>query len=451
MRLRIPSDLNTLLQAGLFRSVGSLGIKVATAGLTYLTYVVLSRTQTNDEYGHFAFGLALATVLAIVAGAGQPTAILRLWAERRSKNDEPGARDAVAAGSGITILWGLIVSALLCLGTLAYLPLLTPGATANHFFGAAFLILPLALAEYNSSALRAQGSLWTALLARDIFWRLALPALVLALFAVGVVLSGPDALTLSAALLLGVLGLQMLMATRKGYTILPKRAPMKGHWRQWGGLSRWLLLGALIETAALNADIILVGLMLDLESSGLYFNAFRTAGLMTLFTFAIELVIAPMVAEHFHAGNMRKAQAITALCAWAGFIFSLGIFGGFALFGDEILGLFGPAYADGWLILMLLSFGLLFDAVTGPSKIVMMMTGHERPYVAIFGTIMGIGFLLQIIVIPIWGLVGAAALNMGSRVIAQLGIALWCRYRIGLDTTLVGIFSVRRLRDAPAT
>lgn len=453
MRLRIPSDLNGLLQAGLLRSVGSLGIKVATAGLTYLTYVVLSRTQTNDEYGHFAFGLALATVLAILAGAGQPMAILRLWAERRSKGDAAGAEQAVAAGSGITLLAGLAVAGLLCLATLVYLPFLAPGDTANHFFGAAVLILPLALSEYNSSALRAQGSLWTALLPRDIFWRLALPGIVLGLFAIGIVLSGPDALVLSAALLLGVLGLQMLAASRRGYAIVPARslAPIRDHWRQWGGLSRWLLLGALIETAALNADIILVGLMLDLESSGLYFNAFRTAGLMTLFTFAIELVIAPMVAEHFHAGNMRKAQAITALCAWAGFAFSLVIFGGFALFGDEILGLFGATYADGWLILMLLSFGLLFDAITGPSKIVMMMTGHERPYVAIFGAIMGLGFLLQILVIPVWGLVGAAALNMASRVVAQLGIALWCRYRIGLDTSLVGVFAIARLRDAPAT
>jgi Membrane protein involved in the export of O-antigen and teichoic acid len=99
MRLRIPSDLSSLLHTGLWRSVGSLGIKIATAGLTYLTYVVLSRTQTADEYGHFAFGLALATVLAILAGAGQPTAILRLWAELKGRGDEAGACGAVAAGS----------------------------------------------------------------------------------------------------------------------------------------------------------------------------------------------------------------------------------------------------------------------------------------------------------------------------------------------------------------
>lgn len=448
MRLNIPTDLAGLLQTGLLRSVGSLGIKVATAGLTYLTYVVLSRTQTNDEYGHFAFGLALATMLAIVAGAGQPLAVLRLWAEQRSKGDDTGAQSVIAAGSTITIYASIAMAVLLCLVALVYRPFAGPNETLNHIFGAAILILPLALSEYNSSALRAQGSLWTALLPRDIFWRLALPTLVLALFALDMVLSGPDALVLAAALLLGMLALQMLLATRRGYTIMPARAPVPGHWNRWGRLSRWLLLGALIETAALNADVILVGLMLDLESSGLYFNAFRTAGLMTLFTFAIELVIAPMVAEHFHTGNMRKAQAITALCSWAGFVFSLVIFLGFGLFGTEILSLFGASYAEGWLILMLLSFGLLFDAITGPSKIVMMMTGHERPYVAIFGAIMGVGLLVQILVIPFWGLIGAAAVNMAARICAQIGIALWCRFRIGLDTSLLGVLWLRKGQDA---
>ncbi|WP_240231223.1 hypothetical protein [Devosia lacusdianchii] len=65
MRVSISSDLSTLLRKGAWRAVGSLGIKVATAGLTYLTFVVLARTMTQVEYGHFAFGLALATVLAV--------------------------------------------------------------------------------------------------------------------------------------------------------------------------------------------------------------------------------------------------------------------------------------------------------------------------------------------------------------------------------------------------
>ena len=189
--------------------------------------------------------------------------------------------------------------------------------------------------------------------------------------------------------------------------------------------------------------------MLNLESSGLYFNAFRTAGLMTLFTFAIELVIAPMIAQHFHAGEMRKAQAITAMGSAAGFAFSLLVFVAFFGWGDWILGFFGAAYAEGWLVLVLLSVGLLFDAATGPSKIVMMMTGHERAYVMIFGSIMGAGLVIQILIIPTYGVVGAAAVNMAARILAQLSIALWCRLRIGLDTSLLGILAVRSAQDSP--
>lgn len=446
MRFTIPSDLSALLHTGLWRSVGSLGIKVATAGLTYLTYVVLSRTMTPSEYGHFAFGLALATVLAIAAGIGQPVAILRLWPQHTVAGDADAARVAVRSGSALTIAASLAIGLALVALVFGTLQLVRFEDTANHFYGAAFLVLPMALAEYNSAALRAQDSLWTALVPRDILWRLALPGAVLALFAMGVVLSGPDALVLSAALLAGMLALQFWQAMRSGYVLRPALSGVADYWRQWGGISRWLMLGALIETATLNADVILVGLMLDLESSGVYFNAFRTAGLMTLFTFAIELVIAPMVARHYHAGQMRQAQAITALCAWAGFVFSLAIFAAFALWGDWILSFFGPAYAQGTLVLVLLALGLLFDAATGPSKIVMMMTGHERPYVAIFGSIMALGFLVQIMVIPTYGIVGAAAANMGARILAQVAIALWCRFRIGLDTSLLGVVSLRLAR-----
>ena len=61
------TDLRSILRTGLSRSLASLLIKVATAGLTYGMYVVMSRLMGEAEYGYFAFGLSLATVLAIGA------------------------------------------------------------------------------------------------------------------------------------------------------------------------------------------------------------------------------------------------------------------------------------------------------------------------------------------------------------------------------------------------
>jgi O-antigen/teichoic acid export membrane protein len=146
---------------------------------------------------------------------------------------------------------------------------------------------------------------------------------------------------------------------------------------------------------------------------------------------------------------LRKAQAITALCAWAGFLFSLVVFAGFLLFGDQIMSLFGGGHEQAKLLLIILSVGLLFDAATGPSRIVMMMTGHEKAYVRIFGAVIVAGMIIQIPVIMAYGALGAAIVNTVARITAQLAIAWYCNRRIGLDATLLGAFLVNRSgRDA---
>lgn len=442
-----PTDLSALLRTGLGRSLVSLLIKVATAGLTYLMYVVLSRTMGGTEYGYFAFGLSLATVLGIAAVVGQQTAILRYWPEEEVAGRHDRALTALRSGGALALLAGLGLTAATLLGAAA-MGFVDSGPTW-HLYAAAALVLPLSLAEYWSSALRAQGSVWTALTPRDILWRLFTPLAVVGFFAVGMPLSGWQALLLTAALLVLSIALQYGFARLRRYEIAPGFGTLRPYWNDHGKASKWFLLGALMDAAALNMDTIFIGLMVTAEAAGIYFNAFRTAGLLTLFMFAITLVVAPMVSRHYHAGEMKQAQAITALCAWAGFLFSLVVFVGYLVFGGELLSLFGSSSAEGYWVLILLSIGLLFDAATGPSRIVMMMTGHERDYVRIWGAIMLAGLVVELAVIPVFGLVGAAAVNALSRAVAQLTIAAWSRRHIGIDTTLLGAFRVRSLPDTP--
>lgn len=434
------SGLRTLLRHGLTRSLASLAIKIATAGLTYLMFVALSRTMSTLEYGLFAFGFSLATILSIGASLGQQTAILRFWPEDNERGDHDAALIDIRAGWALTLISGSTIAFALFLVVLVYGLILGDLAGQVHLMAAACLVLPLGAAEYGSSALRAQGSVWTALAPRDILWRLVLPLGVVVLFIAGITLAGWQALLLAALLLAAVLVLQGMMARLRGYDSGAGLKGLRQYWQARGRASRWFLFGTIVDSAALNIDIVLIGLFIAAESAGLYFNAFRTAGLMTLFMFAITLVIAPMVARTYHAGDMRKTQAISTFCAWSGFLFSLGVFVIYIFFGDFILSLFGDTYSDGTLILVILSFGLLFDAATGATRIVMNMTGHERQYVQIFGTIIGIGLLVQIIVIPFYGVLAAACVNAGTRIIAQIAIAVWTRRHVGIDPTLLGIF-----------
>lgn len=438
------TDLRALLRTGLSRSLVSLAIKVATAGLTYGMYVLLSRSMGAAEYGLFAFGLSLATVLAILASLGQQTAILRYWPEETGRGDFAKAEAALGAGSALTIAAGLAIGVGLI--AVALLGQMFGTGPTGHIAAAALLILPMALAEYWSSALRAQGSVWIALTPRDILWRLVTPVVVLALGLGGMTLLGWQALLLTALVLAAALALQAWNARRRSLSLRTDFSAVPSYLRERGQASRWFLIGTLIDSAALNLDIVFVGLLLGPVEAGLYFNAFRTAGLLTLFMYAITLVVAPMLARHYHAGEMLKAQAVTTLCAWAGFVFSLAVFALFVLFGGPILALFGDHAEAAYWVLIVLSVGLLFDAATGPARIVLMMTGHERAYVGLFGAIMMAGLAVAIAVIPFYGILGAALVNAGARAVAQIAISVFAIRRIGLDPSLFGLIAIWRLR-----
>lgn len=448
MLQRPKSDLRAILRQGMSKSLISLLIKVATAGLTYLMYVVLSRTMGAADYGYFAFGLSLATILAIAASMGQQTAVLRFYPEETVARRPERATLSVRAGASLTLMAGAAVSLVLFLAGAAWG--LLSDQPVGHLYGAAALVGPLAIAEYMSSALRAQGSVWTGLVPRDIFWRLAVPVAVAALAMAGLHLSGWQALLVTAVLLAAMLALQFVLARRNGYEARPALAGIRAYWKERGKASRWFLVGTVIDSAAVNIDTILVGLLVAAASAGVYFNGARTAGLMTLFTYAITLVVAPMVAEHYHAGDMRKAQAITALCAWAGFVFSAAVFAGFFLFGDQVLALFGNSDPAGWTVLMILSVGYLFEAATGPARIVMMMTGRERAYVLVWGLALGLGVLLQVALIPVMGVVAAALVNMVVRIAAYGATSIWARRTIGIDPSLLGAFNIAGSKDRGA-
>ncbi len=447
MSQKNPDEIGSVIRSGLAKSMVSLLIKVVTAGLTYLMFVVLSRSMGPRAYGQFAFGFALAVMLSIGAAMGQQTAILRFWPEDMVASAPKKALNALKSGWALVIMAGAGLSLALALVALALGLINSDVGAFSHLFATALLILPMAGAEYGSSLLRAQGSVWSALLPRDVLWRVLVPGSVWLLFLSGASLSGPQALALTALLLVFSLGLQFVLAKKRRYVNGVSFKGLRAYWRERGRPSRWFLIGTVVDSAALNMDVVLVGLFVTSQSAGIYFNAFRTAGLMTLFMFAITLVIAPMVSRYYHGGELRRAQAVTSFCAWAGFVFSVGIFVLFVFFGGHILSLFGPQYAEGAAILVVLSVGLLADAATGPTRIVMMMTGHERAYVRLFGSIMAAGFVLQLVVIPAFGLLGAAIVNATSRIVAQSVIAWWTNKHVGIDTSLLGVGALLKRRD----
>ncbi len=69
----------------------------------------------------------------------------------------------------------------------------------------------------------------------------------------------------------------------------------------WGTASLYAL--------AQQFDVVILGLFLSPEHSGPYFAALRTAGLLSLLLIAGNMISAPLIARHYHAGAREMMQS----------------------------------------------------------------------------------------------------------------------------------------------
>ncbi len=155
-------------------------------------------------------------------------------------------------------------------------------------------------------------------------------------------------------------------------------------------------------------DIIVLGIYENAELIGVYRIALKIA-LFTSFTLvSVNSIVAPKISELYwsdqHLRLKKMIQNATKLISWS----SLLIFFFIIFFADKILYLFGPEFLAGKNVLIILAISYLFNAFCGPVGFVLNMTGEEKKFqnAIIIGALMNV--VLNFILIPLWGIVGAA-------------------------------------------
>ena len=120
----------------------------------------------------------------------------------------------------------------------------------------------------------------------------------------------------------------------------------------------------------------------------------------------------------------RGASAF-GFCVWA--VLVLG--------GGTLLNLFGASYATGLGAFLVLATGQVFVATFGPVAVFLTMTGHQRQAamtqaVAVLINVVGNGLL-----IPWWGLVGAASATVASQAVWKWSMYCSVKRHIGIRSS----------------
>jgi len=123
---------------------------------------------------------------------------------------------------------------------------------------------------------------------------------------------------------------------------------------------------------------------------------------------SVNQIFSPTIAELHARGDLELlGRLFRSLIKWTlGLTIPLAAV--MILFARQIMGMFGPEFAPGWLVLVAGTFGQLVNCAVGSVSFLLLMSGREK-HVLKIQTVMAVVLIaLNLVLIPRMGLLGAA-------------------------------------------
>jgi O-antigen/teichoic acid export membrane protein len=422
---------------------------VTSVVINLLVNVFMARLLGAQGFGVFAVVLAWSLVLSVPAGLGFDRLLVRELARWRPSADPAPLRSllrtALAAGGGASL-----AAAALVLGAAVIFGDGDPTGSFGAIAMGALIVPLLTLTNLWEAAIQGLHRVARGLLPESVVRPGAL--LVLTLAVLGVSSGRPPAvagtLLLALAAAVGLAAavwswLRLAPAVLKAQTrdVATRSQASRARTRtdpRWLRAALPLTFLATASIVSSQADVVLVGMLLDERSAGIYAIAVRTSLLVSFPLSVMNSALTPTYAALMATGDRDRLQHIVTWSVRAVSVLTLVAAAAFLLFGDRILSLFGPDFRAGAPALAILVVGQLSNAVMGPTGALMIMSGNERRAAAIvtIGAIAEI--VLVVLLAPRFGLEGAAVGGSAGLIAWNLLMLRDVRRRLGIRPSLFG-------------
>jgi len=426
MRTELAPDARTMARGAAVNVGGAL---TATA-LSFALSLLITHQIRAGAFGLYSIALATVLLAQVPATLGLDVGAVRFVALRASQGDEEGARGSLQASLGVVALVSSAIALFLwwkapwLAGTFFRKP-----AATNLIQLVAASLPALALTRVAIGGLQGLGMMRYGALLNPIRVALniavALPVLLLGYGAHGLAVAFLAASWATLAVSAG-----LLVQALPGAFI-----PARPAWRLYS-LLRFSLpqtFTSLLLQTILWTDTILVGRLRTAGEVGVYTIVQRLLSPAQTVSTSTGQMFAPRIAAEDARGDRATLGEMLKRVTYWNVSLSIPVFGLLLLVPGPLLELFGPRYSKGATALAILAVGQLFNAATGPLGQVINMSG--RPYVtlannAAVATLNVIGCL---ILIPRYGITGAACSTTASITLVNLVKLVQVRFLFGIN------------------
>lgn len=416
-------------------AVVAFSVRVASAGILYLSQIVLARWMGGSEYGIYVSVWTWVLVLGGFSHLGLNMGVIRLLPGYR----EGGRLDLHRGLMRGSRMFAFGMGSLIALSALAGLHLFgdrIDGAYALPLYIALACVPMYAVTDVQDGIGRGKAWISLALLPPYVLRPLLLLIAMIAAHEFGLPMEARTAAAAAIAATWITALVQMIMINRRATAEMPA-GPRAYAWRDWLATSLPLLVIGACEIVMQTADVLIVSRYMSPSDVGIYFAAAKTMSLVMFVHYAVGSAAANRFATLHARGDRAALQPLVADAVRWTFWPSLAAAVVLLALGWPLLRLFGPTFTAGYPVMFILVLGFLFRSAMGPSEFLLNMMGQHKMCAAVLAVTAALNVSLNFALIPRFGLLGAATATTLALMFAAIMNNLVARQRLGLKLSIL--------------
>lgn len=204
--------------------------------------------------------------------------------------------------------------------------------------------------------------------------------------------------------------------------IMPLVGEYTTHSRELLAFSIPLVASDVITLLLMHTDTFMLAYFSSSADVGLYTAAFPVANGLTVVLASFGFLYLPITSRLDSDGDHDEISRLyETVTKWA-FIVTFPGFLTFVVFPDDIMRIFfGAEYAGAGLALVILSFGYLGNVIGGRNKETLLAVGLTNYLFAVDAFAYGLNLVMNLLLIPVYGFVGAAVASATSVIAVNVG------------------------------